>query len=358
MSKVWIHVTIALGTKSNAQSDINDMENTKLLTYEEFVQEILKKLQNRVGDRYQIQHKQIIRNNALVLDGILLQQAQERIVPSIYLNGYYEDYLSGQSADQIIDLLLKLYHEQKDNYSSLEDEISFDFETIKESIYFRLVNYDMNRRLLKDVPHRIIWDLAVTYHCMVHSDGDHIGSVQITTEHCSHWQINEAELMTLAARNTPRLFPSVFRPMGDIMRDMIGTELKNAQDSGDHEQEQLLSDNLEELDRENLLSKSGMYVLTNTRGINGAACLLYSDSIRTLSDKLQGDFYILPSSIHELIVIPDNVNPERDLCRMVSDINQTQVPKEDILSDNIYRYDTASGQIRLITFEAGSAAGG
>ena len=70
-----------------------------------------------------------------------------------------------------------------------------------------------------------------------------------------------------------------------------------------------------------------MYVLTNKQKVNGASCMLYPDLIRQFSDRIGKNLFIIPSSVHELLLF------------------DTQVRVEEILSYSLYFYDRQTGEI-------------
>ena len=92
-----------------------------------------------------------------------------------------------------------------------------------------------------------------------------------------------------------------------------------------------------------------MYVLTNKAKINGASAMLYSDKIRELADSLQSDLIILPSSVHEVLLLPDDHKQKYDFYRqMVEEVNTTQVEPEEVLSYSLYRYSRDKAEIEEI----------
>ena len=94
--------------------------------------------------------------------------------------------------------------------------------------------------------------------------------------------------------------------------------------------------------------KYKMYILTNQKGINGASCLLYPDVMNKLSEEFQSDFYVFPSSIHELILVPTHDNKSNnEYSNMVREINATQVAREEVLSDHVYYYSRVNGLVMM-----------
>ncbi len=92
-----------------------------------------------------------------------------------------------------------------------------------------------------------------------------------------------------------------------------------------------------------------MFVATNTRKLNGAGVMFYNGLLRSFAQKIGKSFYILPSSVHELIFVPDNGGLDAGyLGMMVREINGTEVLPNEVLSDHVYRYDIDTGRMELV----------
>jgi hypothetical protein len=91
-----------------------------------------------------------------------------------------------------------------------------------------------------------------------------------------------------------------------------------------------------------------MYILSNHKGINGATCLLYENVLYEFAQLIQSDFYILPSSIHEIILVPyDKTISKETLADMVKDVNRTQVARDEVLSDRVYFFSRKNNAITM-----------
>lgn len=287
--------------------------------YEQFVNEVTEAITVAAGTQYTVIPRKERRNNSVVLDGIMLQRGNERVAPNVYLNQYYPKYCSGESAEQIAEQILTLCEEKQEEIRELMQRLDFSPEYIKEHLYYRLVGKERNAELLQEIPHRSYLNLAVIYYWIVYEEGAQIGSIMMTRRQMERFGWTEEELMQMAQQNTPRLFPALTKGMEEIVGELLAhqTELK-------------------------------MLVLSNEKGINGAASLMYPGVLAMLEEAMQGSFYVLPSSIHELIVIPDNGASAVHLCEMVYCINRTQLPKEDVLSDTVYYYSEATKELKVI----------
>lgn len=301
------------------------------MSYENFLNYIKEEVKKRLGDEYETDLNQVRKNNGLLLDGLMIRCNKDKIMPSVYLNPYYENYQKGESINDIVDEVIKAYDGAREETGRIAIPARMEFEEVKSRIIFRLVNYEKNQLLLQSVPHYRVLEFAVTFHCLIRRDEEGIGSVRITEEHRKNWGVSVEELQKVAMENTKNNFPAIIRPMEDIVYDAIKHESWTP-----NKEVATLPTNF----------NSSMYVLTNSCGINGASCLLYQGLLELFYKQLGSDFFLLPSSIHELILVPVGEDRDREhLEEMVKEINQTQVAMEEILSDTVYNYESIKDEL-------------
>lgn len=283
-----------------------------------------------MGDRYEISLNRVFKNNGLELTGIVIMEEGRTAAPTIYLDDFYADYKSGKGLGEIIKEVVSIYEE---NRCRLEMDFSFfaDYGKIKKHILFKILNREANRKLLEDVPHKTYMDLAIVFYVLIDNDMIGNGTVLIHNNHMQMWNVDVEELYEMAVQNTPRLMPYRFSSMENVVEEIFGTQ--KAVDFLDNDER----------------STYDMYVLTNTKKLFGASCLLYDNLLKRISDKLRSSLYIIPSSIHELIIIPQNVFPHgrEELKEMVQTINANELEQVDVLSDNVYEYDRKVGGILI-----------
>lgn len=303
----------------------------KLLDYTTFVSFIKEQITERMGEDYNIRIFKVMKNNNLELDSLVVLKEGKNFAPNIYLNAYYESYIEGTSMLEIIDRISMIYDHC--TLPDIEDDFVYTLESMQSYIFFRLISIERNKKLLAQVPHIRFLDLALTFHCLVRSEDEGIGSIRITNEHIEQWAVSCEELMELARENTVKLFPPVIRTMEEMFKSLLCNEYTED----------------EILDLESSANEAyPMYILTNEKGINGASCLLYKDVIREFAEQIKSDLYILPSSIHEIILVPRSGLEDKEFFnRMVMDINCTQVPAEEVLSDNVYMYSLEKNAVFL-----------
>lgn len=310
--------------------------------YSTFINNLTATVKEMMGEEYTPRVFKVTKNNSLELDSLVLTKEGKNFAPNIYLLSYYEAYTEGTSLSELAERICTIY--RNCTAPVTESDFSYSFEDMKTNIIYRLVSYDKNRKLLEKIPHIQFLDLAVTFHCLVHDDEDGIGTIRITNEHLEHWNVPLKELHRLAINNTRKLFPPTIRSMEEVIRRMLKDECSEDTD------DDILSDAMF-LDILNNPVKSynhKMFILSNPKGINGATCLIYRNVLRNFSQKLQSDLFILPSSIHEVILVPYEKSITKEaLTAMVKDVNHTQVAGDEVLSDRVYYYSRENNAITM-----------
>lgn len=281
-------------------------------------------------EEYKASINHVVKNNSVKLDGICLHRAGDTLSPTIYLNHFYEEYLEGRPLHSIIS-------EIASTLSNEIPELEFNtrlydnYESIRHQIIFRLVNYERNEELLSSCPYLPFCDLAITFRWLVHSDSSGIASALITNKEMDLWNITLEELYQTARINTGNLFPATIEPIQQLLTKYLDT---------DSEIQELLDCTPNDFQ---------LYMLSNEVRINGSTCMIYDGILADFTKKLKKDLYILPSSIHEVLLMPveEGIN-EQSLLNLVRDANRSVVSLPDILSDSIYRYDARHNRIIMI----------
>jgi len=307
------------------------------MDYNQFLEEVRAAVQERLGSDYEIRIQKITKNNGIVLDGLIIGKASKSIAPTIYLNSYYMHFAHGMSLEEILQDIISAYKENNDVVLGEMTEL-LDFNNLRDKVAFKLIQREKNQELLKDVPYIEFLDLAVVFYIIL---DEHKGGQMTALIHNSHmelWGVEEDELYRLAMKNTPILLPPEIKTMKEIMCDILKENLEEL------EMEEM-ADDLLDFDSQ----KPSLYVLSNRKQINGAGCILYEGCLKEFADFQNSDIVILPSSTHEVILVPDNGKLDYgELQKMVGEINENEVPKEDVLSDRIYKYSWHDGSISLI----------
>ena len=216
----------------------------------------------------------------VTLDGIILREEGRNISPTIYINDMYKKY---QDCGDLEETLMAACDFMERAY---EQAPVVDVDSIirdaNEKIVFQLINTEQNKTFLEQVPHREFQDLSIVYKVIISADKDAVQSSKITNEFAKRLGMSEEQLFKCAAENTRRLFPPVVRSMNDIIREMF------ARDGMPQEiAEMMISE---------IPPEQTMWVISNEKGINGAASMLYENELHELAESLESDLYILYSS--------------------------------------------------------------
>ena len=298
------------------------------MEYSIFKELILEALKERFGEECQIEYKEVLKNNGVKLDGVIVRQNNCVVSPTVYVNDYYEDFSDGENINDIADIIERLI---RDN--TIEDEFDADelilFDNVKDRIVFKLINFERNKELLNTVPYKKYLDLAIVYYISVKEDIFECASILINNSHLKLWNKTLEEIDELAVKNTLFILKPELKSMGQTLKEIMFN-------SDDNE--------FNEEDFENCY----MYVLTNEKKQFGAATILYDNELKDFSERIESDFYIIPSSVHEVIIIPSKfVDSSDSLDEMICEVNSSQVPLVDILSDHAYKYNRADKCVSL-----------
>ena len=294
------------------------------MNFEEFTKEIEKEIRKKTGLPAEISER--IKNNGIKKVGIIIDGKGSNIAPMIYLEEYYDYFKHGMDMESVIEDILNFMETLKIDREFQPDSIS-DYDSIKNRIIFCIINTQKNAELLKEIPHREIEDLSIIYKVVFENSIEGNAMMLITNEHMEVWKVSEEDLWKISEENTKHIFPAEFFTMTSAL-----TELTELLETGQRNTENLLTD-------ENIGKRDRMYVLSNKMRSGGAACLAYHGILETIAGILRRNYYILPSSVHEVIVLPDRGEFEvEELNKMIKDINESELDPEDILSDHCYKY--------------------
>lgn len=260
----------------------------------------------------------------------------------------YQEYEAGRPMEDIMETIGGLRET-----NNVEKDISitdmFDFEQIKDSIVFRVVGAEENQSRIQNMPHRIEHDMALIYQIMMQKTEYGMASIQITNDLMETLGVNETTLHEVAMKNTPREFPMTFQSMNEVIKeimrkDFMGINLDELSDEDGMKSflEALFEEGMADMEQD----APPMYVLTNESKLNGAAVLFYPEVQEKIAEQLGGDYFVLPSSVHEVLIVPDQgILEYQELKDMVNDVNNTHVPPDEVLTGEVYSYDKESRQL-------------
>lgn len=268
--------------------------------------------------------------------GILIQKDGEKISPTIYLEPFYEMYLNGESMERITANIIRFYREHRlpENPEVLEGRF-WEFANITDCIILKVISKERNEALLLEVPHVELegLGLAVIFYVELELKENMQGGVLIRKEHMKMWNTNIEHLLLLATANTQRLHEFTIKKMGDVIREILGGM----------EETESIQNRVKELEaeREAEMEHLRMYVLTDEQTKSmGASELYLKTHIRAFAREHLCDVYILPSSVHELLLIraDDPYLLEEELQAVVEEVNEQVLEEADFLSNSVYKY--------------------
>ena len=290
----------------------------------QFYTNLTETLKENLGTDWTIElHTNVILNNGTNHIAMILYKNGEKLHPQIYLERFFEDYKKGKAMEEILQDVMKTYEEALQNINP--DSLSGieDWEQVKGRLAFRLLSKERNKETLENYVYKEFLDLAAIVTFCAEIDEQGVKAIRVTHDLAERWNVSKEEILQAAEENTEDLFPVRMEPIldtlcrvADISRDDLPEEVLAEEDSPQ------------------------IMVLTNYLGVNGATVLLYDSFLQQVYEKLSGKFIILPSSIHEVIVMPlASAPPITDSQKMVEQINHSAVKEEEILSDSVYLYD-------------------
>ena len=296
---------------------------SNLLTFEEFCLNIKDLLQDEYSDDVVIREAVVHKNNNVTFRGVSMNTSGSNISPVIYLESYHSQFSKGRSLTEIVKEIQSILEEM----SPKEDfDISCvtHWETAKDHVVCRLVNYELNKEMLESVPHWRFLDLVILFYYQVSADSNGAANTLIHNAIFEDWGISLDELYLQAKSNTQKLLGCKFSSLNNVLKEVTSEELS------------MTDDNMQ------------MYVLTNRYNMNGAYTMLFDNVIKDISDNLNSDLFILPSSVHELLIVPAISGTDKEeFDFMVKAVNASELKPEDILSDHAYRYNRSTNSITM-----------
>lgn len=313
------------------------------MVYETFLQHVRQQLQEHLGNGCTITIHKIPRNNGKVMDGLSILMPGSQMAPTVYLNPYYEQFTEGMAMEAVIQDILELFRNNPAPTCITPKQMA-QFDLLEEKIMFKLIHCASNQELLKDIPYIPYLDLAIVFYLFLERNATGQMTALIHNDHMAMWNVKEKDLLALALENTPKVFPAEIKSMAEVMKDMVRKNFDEGFDEAYDEEE-----------IEDLFDVSGvrmpLYVLTNQVGLNGAGCIIYRDVLKNFADSLGKDLVILPSSIHEVLITPNEPGISyEELSSLVTCINENEVPVEDQLSNQVYLYSRATDRLRLTSW--------
>ncbi len=303
----------------------------------EFAKKIQRAMTEVLGEEYEVRLQEVQKNNGVVLQGLLIMAKQQNVSPTIYLKPFWEAYERGVTLAEVVSRILQIYREDTPN-GNIDMNFFRDFERVKDRICYRLIDAEKNGKLLEKIPYIRFLDLAICFYYAYDSKELGNGTILIYNSHVAMWNTNVKEIMKYAQSNTQSIFPWENSSMEHVIKELM------------QEHEELLEEGiLGEDEQQMFLKEVPMQILSNRQKTFGAACMLYPGLLEKIAEKENANLYILPSSVHELILLPDHGTEDCEQLRaMIGEVNRTELEPEEILSDNLYYYDRLEKNVKIV----------
>lgn len=302
-----------------------------MLNYEEFKAYIADHIKSYLPLNYEdakVRIEKIRKNNNQIWDSLQVVMPGQHVIPNIYLRRVFESYEDGTPIKDILQSCAAVFVDNKANEFFEANDLINNWNLAKGHLLVQVVNAQRNQERLTQIPYVMKEDLALTYRIILSESEDTGASVQVDNRMLEIWGISKEELYESAMENSKVIAPEVMMCMSDMIKGIIG------------------ENSLEDIEGNESVNDA-MFVITNEQKFHGAAAIFYGDCLERLAEKMKSDLYILPSSIHEMLVVTTEGNDVSELADIVQSVNASVVSKEEQLSDHVYHYDPVSKEIKL-----------
>ena len=254
--------------------------------------------------------------------GLTVTPEGSNIGMNLCLDRFYNAIENGTSYEEVMEEAMKIVQKALNECPIVDISEMTDYEKMKKNLVVQVVSAERNAEMLKDVPHTLIEDLAVVYRFIINRDEIGMASILVTNQILETMGVSPAQLKADAMEYAPKNKPVEIKGLIELMIEMMGREqaMMMGLVPSDNPSEQIL-------------------VATVPDKVQGAGVIAYPGFFEQAAERTHGDFYLLPSSLHEVLMVPDiGKMGYRVLADMVQDVNNTQVAPEDKLSDTVYHY--------------------
>lgn len=264
-------------------------------------------LERRKGEGVDITFRQVRKNNGVSMNACTVRYGDAQIAPTVYLDPYYDHYLKGEAVAESAESILR-YCRSKTPSVTIPENFFENYDNVPARLGIKLVCTGRNRTFLNDIPHIEVEDMSAIFYYLLEDLTFGNGMIIIRNSDMKRWGKTVEDLYRDALENCPKMLPPVFRSLSEV--------LEFIRPSGEGE----------------------LYLLTNESALYGAAVVLYPGILKEIEKEIGAPFFILPSSVHEMILLPDYGEDPESFLDIVTEINHTQVAREEILTDAVYHY--------------------
>lgn len=295
-----------------------------MMTYDLFKKIIDEEVKKAIED-VQTSVRKIEKLNNQSYEALTVTPVGGAVGVNVNLKTSYDMYTDGVDIDVIISDIVKSVNKNLNVAPVSAVDILSSYEDVKDKLTIQLVNAEKNKDMLTNVPHKIVNDLAVVYRIQISSTDDSMGSILFTNDLLTNYGIDEDTLYSDAMVSAVKNRPAEVKGMMETLYNDYGYGSP-----------------------EYMPEEEVIWVATTPDKINGAAVILYPDFKEEMAKKFGKNFFILPSSLHEVLLVPDEGKMRvSELKELVCTVNSTEVRECDLLSDNVYYYDNTNHEFKI-----------
>lgn len=304
--------------------------------YSRFGQSLCEQIRQLLGDGYETELSQVKKNNGVQKDVLYIRQENNDCVPCFYMDEMFRSFCFGEHIEAIAEYVKNIVLGESAEVKE-QVETYIRKEWIVENMFLRLVHYEKNKADLEQAVYVRVLDLAAVFYVLTEDSEEGVKSFRLPKSTWKSLELGEPEAyFHTVAMNTRKLFEERLELLEYMVLECMARR-------------QQIELPLRELIRSpgQKLRENHLYVLTNHRRINGAAVILYPRMLEELAERFGGGFYVIPSSVHEVLLVKEDEIGEKRLNEMVKEVNETQLEPEDVLADQVYFYSPEKRRLFL-----------
>lgn len=286
--------------------------------YYGFLDKMAQKLQATQGpftSQFQVNVKDVGKTNGMSYRGIEIADQQSGMGVTINMDQHYKMYLDGKSLDEIADMVRHQAFNAFENKPEVDVSRVKDYESLCSNVMMEAVSREKNAEYLQNVPHFDMADLSIIYRVNVSGNREHgLGVVTVDNRLLDSMGISQDQFQKDILDRALNGEPPILRSLTEVMGGVFGIDASEPD--------------------------GGLFLATNSEALYGASVIAIPGFLDQAAEKLGGSFYILPSSIHEVLLLRNDQEMDvREMEDMVQNVNESIVSPEEQLSDRVYHYD-------------------
>lgn len=286
------------------------------MKFDEFTNRILEELNGRFkGGNVRIKIQEVKRPNASYV-GLSLGKTDIDLAFCANLENAYAYVKARGFEDSAVEEVVESFSSAVNNIPPLDLKWLKDYDKAKTRLFTRV--YNTGCEGLRDYPYTTVHDLAITYAVRIESENGMVGAAPVTRDLLSAWGKKLPDLVRDSRKSQEKVMPPKFMNMAEVLPFSVS-------------------------------EPQPLYILTNAESFYGASAIFYPDMMEKIAEILGGDYFVIPSSIHETMLLPVDEGMEADvLGSIIQSVNGECLVAEDRLSDHAYRYNAATREFVMV----------